>query len=237
MANSRTRTPVGLMKKPWTPMVPCRTNCHSRSQAATATQRLMNRVLPTYHPSAVLFKWNLRVPLLLDLTKARRECEFPETRQTVREIWAEPTIPDLWACWEQHGKHSPLLAVDIETERSPLQISEVGFASDPHHALHIPFVVEKKSWWKTAEEEVPPWKFVKHVCQSSIPKIRQNLQYDMYWLIKEMGIKMMNYKHDAMLLSHAWQPELGKSLYFLGSVLLDEARWKNIRKSIDKEDF
>lgn len=200
-------------------------------------QTKWGKVLPTYHPGAVLAKWNLRVPLLLDLTKARREMEFPETRQVTREIWAEPSIADLWSWWEQHGSKSQLLAVDIETERSPLQISEVGFASDPYHALHIPFMVEKKSWWKNAKDETLAWKFVKHVCESPIPKIGQNLQYDQYWLLKEMGIKVLRHTHDTMLMSHAWQPELEKSLYFLGSAFLDEASWKNIRKSIDKEDF
>jgi uracil-DNA glycosylase len=188
------------------------------------------KCLPVYHPGAVLAKWPLRVPLLMDLTKARRECEFPEIRRVSREIWTEPSPGECYQWWEQHGRTASMLAFDIETERAPLQISEVGFASDPYHALHIPFVLDHKSHYNHTDE-VALWKFVKMACESAVPKIGQNvIQYDSYWMLKQMGIQLRNVQHDTMILSHAWQPELGKSLYDLGAIFLDEASWKNIRK-------
>lgn len=201
------------------------------------------KALPVYHPAAILRNWSLRAITLLDLTKARRELAYPEIRVIEREIWTEPTIDDLWLWWEQHGKHSPLLAVDIETLRYQ-QISEVGFASDKQHALHIPFCWEDKSgrpsvfrqWWRRAEDEVKAWQFVKHVCESAAPKIGQNLKYDVYWLAKEMNIAVRNWTHDTMVACHAWQPELGKSLYDLGAMFLDERSWKSIRKDASKQE-
>lgn len=201
-------------------------------------QTRWGKALPTYHPAAVLGKWGLRPSLLLDLVKAKREAEFPEIRTTSRQIWTEPTIPDLWAWWEQHGSRSPLLSIDIETLKQR-QISEFGVAASPTQALHIPFVWkegrEYKSWWPDVATEAEAWRFVKHVCESDTPKILQNFQYDSYWLAKEMGIVIKNIRHDTMLLSHCFQPELEKSLSFLGSVWLDEKSWKQIRHESGKD--
>jgi len=201
------------------------------------------KVLPTYHPFAILSNWSLRASSLLDLSKARREMQYPGVRTIEREIWTELTIPDLWDWWENYGSKSPLLAIDIETIRNQ-QISEVGFASDNKHALHIPFVWEDRSttpkvyrqWWRKPQDEVKAWEFVRHVLNSPIPKIGQNFKYDAYWLIKEFGFNIRNWQHDTMVATHAWQPELGKGLYDLGAMFLDEKSWKFIRKDTGKQD-
>jgi len=207
-------------------------------------QSSYGKVLPIYHPAAVLRNWSLRTISVLDFLKARREMEFPEIRTRRREIWTEPTIADLWNWWGAHGQHAKLLAFDIETVRKT-QISEIGFAADSEHALHIPFVIEHRlgntrsyrQWWPDVATEAEAWKFVKHVLESDVPKIGQNcIQYDCYWLVKEMGIAVKNVVHDTMTLAHCWQPELDKNLGFLGSVFLDERSWKQIRRDVGKED-
>ena len=199
------------------------------------------KVLPTYHPAAILYNWSLRATTLLDFVKAKREMQFSGFHLTEREIWTEPTIDDLWEWWELYGKASKLLAVDIETLRKQ-QISEIGFASDSQHALHIPFCWLEgktyKSWFPDVKTEAKAWQFVRHVCASPVPKIGQNFQYDAYWLAKHMGIYVRNWQHDTMVASHCWQPELGKGLYDLGALFLNEKDWKSIRKDSmkDKDD-
>ena len=200
-------------------------------------QSKWGKVLPVYHPAMIIRKWSLRATTLLDFAKARRELQFPGFQLVNREIWTEPTIDDLWLWWEQHGKNSPLLAIDIETLRRQ-QISEVGFASDHQHALHIPFCWkdghEYKRWF-SANDEIAAWKFVKHVCESDNPKVLQNGKYDCYWLAHVMGISVRNWSHDTMQAMHAYQPEMGKSLYDLGALFLNEKDWKQIRKDSNKE--
>jgi hypothetical protein len=179
---------------------------------------------------------------VLDLAKALRESAKPGAGLMDREIWTEPTIDDLYKWWFDHGSKASMLAVDIETVKQK-QISEIGFASNPTHALHIPFVYQEggvwKSWWTTALEELKALDFVRMVCESSVPKIGQNLcQYDAYWLAKEWGIVLHNITADTMTLAHCWQPELDKNLGFLGSLFLSEREWKSIRSHSDvrKED-
>lgn len=202
------------------------------------------KALPVYHPAAILRGWDNRIFVVLDSLKAMREMKYPELRTPVRYIWTEPTISDLYAWWDEYGKNSSLLAVDIETVRNE-QISEVGFAASSTHAIHIPFVIEKKEgnrktyrqWWPDTATEVRAWEFVKMVCESPIPKIGQNVvQYDAYWLVKEMGIALMNVTEDTMTKSHCWQPELDKDLGTLGSIFCDEKAWKHIRKDTGKDN-
>lgn len=197
------------------------------------------KVIPCYHPAAILRNWSNRTVTVLDLFKCRKEMEFPHSVRVSREIWTEPTIADLQTWWEQHGSTSSLLAFDIETVRKA-QISEVGFASDAHHALHIPFIIEEDkqyvSYWKTLEEEVLAWQFVKQVLESQVPKLTQNGKYDIYWLVKEFGIPVRNWTHDTMQKAHCWQPELQKSLQFLGSIFMSEMDWKSIRRNVGKEE-
>src|ERR1017187_9649394 len=59
------------------------------------------KVLPTYHPAAVLRQWELRPTTVIDLMKAKREQGFPEVRRPKREIWIEPTLEDLDAFYNQ----------------------------------------------------------------------------------------------------------------------------------------
>lgn len=210
----------------------------------TVTESKWGKVLPVYHPSAILRGWSNRVTTVLDLHKALRQKDFPEIRTLERHIWYKPTISDLYEWWDTFGKHAPLLGVDIETLRNE-QISEITFSASSTQALHVPFVIQDKSdkitpfqsWWPDLETELKAWDFVRMACSSPIPKIGQNVvQYDTYWLLHEMGIPLTNIQEDTMTLAHCWQPELDKNLGFLASIFCDEKAWKHIRTDTVKEN-
>lgn len=198
------------------------------------------KVLPTHHPASVLRNWSQRIVTILDLHKALKESESPIISTLPREIWTRPEIEDCYRWWYLYGSKAELLAFDIETVLNR-QISEISFASDSTHALHIPFFYKENkqyiNWWPDTASEVKAWKFVKMVLESDVPKIGQNCtQYDAYWLLKEMNIAVKNIQHDTMQLSHAWALELEKNLRFLGSIFLSEREWKNIRTDMGKQN-
>lgn len=189
------------------------------------------KVLPTYHPSAVLRNWPLRTIVLADLLKAAREAEFPEIRRPQRFILVRPTLAEMWEWWEEHGRNAPWIAIDIETTKG--QIKNIGFATHRQHAINIPFIVKEKfSYWPTLEEEHHAWSFVKMACESDPPKIGQNFLYDLQFIWR-MGIRVKNYREDTMLLHHSLYPELQKGLGFLGSIYSNEPAWKLMRKNTD----
>jgi uracil-DNA glycosylase len=192
------------------------------------------KMLSTYHPAAVLRDWCLRPVVVRDFIKAKRESEYPEVRYPEREIWIEPTVEDLYVFRDRHLRGAKLLSIDIET--SGTIVTCIGFAPTGTVGIVIPFVRHGRSYWKDDSTEQQVWKFVVEVLNNSrTQKIFQNGLYDIAFLYRSMGIRVMNAEHDTMLLHHALQPESLKSLNFLGSLYTDERHWKSMRDDRDGE--
>ncbi len=199
------------------------------------------KLLPTYHPAALLRQWELRPTVIADLMKAAREKEFPDVRRPEREIWIEPDLDDIRHFISTHIHGCDLLSVDIETSGS--RITCIGFAPSPRIAIVVPFDDARSksgSYWSTRQDERIVWCLVREVLEDSrIPKLFQNGAYDIAFLWRAYGIKTMNAAEDTMLLSHALQPESLKGLGYLGSVYSDEGSWKGMRtkhETIKRDD-
>jgi len=187
------------------------------------------KVLPTYHPSAVLRNWALRVVVVADLLKAQRESKFPEVVRPRREILINPTLEEL-SLWEPRLCSAPILGVDIET--ASRQITCICFAPSPSTALVVPFWDRRShdwSYWPSAEAEGQAWGMVRRVLESPAPKVFQNGLYDLQYIAR-MGIRPKACQEDTMLFHHSLYPELQKGLGFLGSIYTNEASWKLMRR-------
>jgi len=188
------------------------------------------KVLPTWHPAAIMRQWELRVVTLADLYKARTESEFPELRRPERFIYMEPSIQDIKDFYLQHLKHQPFISCDIETKDKT--ITEVGYATaDGKHCLVIPFWDREAAdgnYWETLEEEREAWFCVRYI-NAHHKLIGQNFSYDMQYFWRTVKIPCPKFLGDTMLLHHALQPEMEKSLGFLGSIYTNEPSWKFMR--------
>lgn len=188
------------------------------------------KVLPTWNPGAIRKQWELRVVTLADLHKARVESDFPELRRPERFIYMEPTIQDIKDFYRQYLKDQPFISCDIETKEGT--ITEVGYATaDGKHCLVIPFWdrrVGDGNYWTTLAEEREAWSCVRYI-NTHHPLIGQNFAYDMQYFWRTMGIPCPKFLGDTMLLHHAMQPEMEKSLGFLGSIYTNEPSWKFMR--------
>lgn len=188
------------------------------------------KLLPTYHPAAVLRGPELRPIVLADFDKAAREAAYPDIRRPHRDIWIEPGIEDVrdWIS----TRLSPIrpLSVDIETSGSRITCIGLGYSDI---AIVIPFDDSRAkdgNYWPTLEAERAVWDVIRSVLEDErIPKLFQNGLYDIAFLARSVGIKVMGAEEDTMLLHHALQPEMEKSLGFLGSVYADEGAWKHMR--------
>jgi uracil-DNA glycosylase len=198
------------------------------------------KLLPTYHPTAIFHQYTLRPIVIADLMKAKAQNQFPELRRPKREIWIEPTLEDIREFFNRYCYYTDLLSVDIETYGS--RITCIGFSPSPNRVLVIPFEPGpngEKSYWQTQELETQVWSLIKEILESwVIPKLFQNGLYDIAFLWRSMKIKVMGATEDSMLLHHALQPEMNKSLGFLGSLYSDERMWKGMRKheTIKRDD-
>lgn len=190
------------------------------------------KLLPTYHPASLFRQWENRPTVVIDLTKAKREAEFPDVRRPHCEIWTQPSIAEIRSFINHFLVGCDLASVDIETSGS--RITCIGFASSADRAIVIPFDDERAkggSYWPDRSSEAQAWRLVKRVLvDGSIPKLFQNGLYDIAFLWRSYGIGVRGCQHDTMLLHHALQPESLKGLGYLGSVYTDHGSWKSERK-------
>lgn len=198
------------------------------------------KVLGTYHPAGIMRQYTLFPVSIADFTKAKREMEFADLRRPNHEIWIQPTIEDLFEFEREHLAEYAHLSVDIETQSG--QITCLGFAPNTGVALVVPFVdweQEDGNYWRTVEEEVQAWAWVKRILETAPSAVGQNFLYDIRYLWKVYGIRVPGFAHDTMLLHHALQPEMEKGLNFLASLYTNEASWKFMRthsKTLKQED-
>ena len=197
-----------------------------RGTVATGTL-VSSKVLPTYHPAAVLRNWAWRPIALADLIKAKRESAYAEIKRPKRFILVNPTIAE---CHEWIARHVHTeCACDIETKYGMIEM--IGFSASAEHAMVVPFWDRAKggNFWESPRLEREARDVVRSVLENpNIVKIFQNGLYDLQYLMKE-GYRPRSCLEDTMLYHHALYPEMQKGLGFLGSIYTSEPAWKTMR--------
>lgn len=190
------------------------------------------KVVPTYHPAAVLRQWSLRTVAITDLEKARLESLTPEVNYDDAEIWVEPNGEDLDTFGARFMENATILSCDIETRAK--QITCIGFAPSNDRAIVVPFWNKRDvNYWSEADE-MKAWRWVQKWLECPIPKVFQNGLFDLQYLAM-MGFKPRNCTEDTMLAHHSLYSELPKNLRFLGSTMTNFPSWKSMRKQRTKD--
>lgn len=211
------------------------TNGIGKVRGTLTQSKLGFKILPTYHPAAVLRQWMFRVIVVADLRKVVEEQEFAELRLPKRRILINPTVFDLEFFYDQYLRDAKEIAVDIETKRGLVRC--IGFAPNPSIACVCPFIDFRYpdfSYWRSPGEELRALRFCKSVLEGPAIKVLQNGSYDLQYLWKTMGLRLRNFAVDTTLAHHALYPELPKDLGFLGSVYTKEPSWKMMRHRSDE---
>jgi DNA polymerase len=188
------------------------------------------KIVPTWHPAAVLRAYDLKLDLTLDLIKARNEAAFPEIRHVPRQIWIYPEIEDLWEFEKQFSHVGPLCSVDIETAHN--EVTCIGFAFDPNNALVVPFWSELRpghSYWTSLEEELEAWRFVRHMLDTYCILGQNYYAYDSWFMLRTLGLVSRKMTADTMIQHHAHMPELQKKLGYLTSIYCNAPAYKTLR--------
>lgn len=191
------------------------------------------KVLPTYHPAAVLRQWEWRTLVLADLIKARAEAEFPEIVYPKREIWIEPNI---WDISRFIAKYLPCKVLSVDIELVGPFVSIVGLSPRPDLSLVVPFVnLDGMSYWAKPEDEVQAWELVNFAMQSLCDEIvMQNGIFDTMHLLVQ-GVVPRRYSRDTMFKHHALYPGVQKALGFMGSLYTTERAWKMLRPHVKRD--
>ena len=199
------------------------------------------KLVPTYHPAAVMRNWQLLTIGVKDFEKAAAEAELgPNIVYPKVEIWVEPTVADVLS-WVPQMQASPKLSVDIETGWG--QITSIAFAPTTSLAFEIPFVdlrKPNKSYWPTVEQERDVWLAVRDVLEYPNPKVGQNYMYDLFWLYMQKGIATRNYRFDTRLRHKVLFPELPADLANMSATYTRIGAYKGwggrYQKATEKKD-
>lgn len=181
-----------------------------------------------------------------DVEASRREQDHIQFQQREESRPPRRTLDTKLPMRTLHGSRDTLspgwLAVDIENH-ADLTLACMGFAPDPLRAWVIPATSE----WQMAA--------IRSLCESSVPKVLQNGQYDHFFLQRFAGITLRNQVFDTMLGWHALQPELAgkkmqvgarkkasnrttiKSLKFLASIYTRDAWFKNYQFETESDRY
>lgn len=198
-------------------------------------------VIPTYHPAAILRQYNFRTTAIANLRKCAEVAKglsgksglvYPNTPEY--KIITNPTLDQVESFAEKACK-APEIAFDVETKFG--QIRTISFTIAANHAFVIPFwEPPAASYWPTLDGELRAWRAVKRIMESPGDKIGQNTLYDIQYLWRVHGIKVLGNIHDTMAWSHSAEPELPRTLGHLAATYLNMPEWKQMRVKSEKEE-
>jgi len=195
------------------------------------------KVVPTYHPAAVLRQFNLRSIGIADTIKCGLESSSPSIQRKQRLILVDPSLAEIEEFFKTHIYTASRVSVDIETKNG--QITCVGVGVSPQLSIVIPFWDKRKNdwnYWPDAASERAAWGFIRDLLANpNIQIVGQNFLYDIQYLYRVMGFKILGEIHDTMLMHHSMYPELEKGLGFLGSIYCNEMSWKHLRTKGQEE--
>lgn len=204
------------------------------------------KVLPIFHPAAILRQWTFRQPTIHDLRNRVPQALKDDWRAAPLRIKTfDPSYNH--ACqlltellW--HLDHTPQgldLACDIETKAR--LITCIGFCYQPARAFTIPLMkveqVEGKpkfSSFYTIREEMKVIHFLYRIFTHPNARfIGQNFHYDMYYIWEQYGWDF-TCAYDLMSLSNLCFPGTPKNLGHLSSLYYDyHVYWKDDNKEWD----
>lgn len=202
------------------------------------------KLLPIYHPAAIMRAWYQRDPTIHDL-KRRVPLALANDWRGKYEFWAPPTFEQAvgkfteWLRRADSGE-KPRIAADMENFRKSKLMTCVGFADSAHFAMSIPWVRKTASktydsYW-TVEQEAKLYHLIR--CVVSHPNIEidgQNFVYDTQYFQRDFGVTPL-LTHDTMLHQNTFFPGTPKDLSYLSSLYVHyHWYWKEDAKEWDEK--
>lgn len=209
------------------------------------------KVMPTYHPAAVMRRYTFHPIVEMDFAKASKESEFRELRTPEVAFTIGPTAQQVLT-WFSNIKDYPRISFDIETIGKHVRC--IGFAKGSNSgmkSLVVPFIrfpssdmtlIKSKtgsaviqvggsssdttSYWSKNDELIVLDRIAEVLNDKSIQKVGQNsISFDAPILKDEFGLHIDNHFMDTMHAWHVLYPELPMGLSFLCSILTDYSNY------------
>ena len=188
----------------------------------------MLKVLPTYHPAAVL-RMNEYLPVVqADLKRAKL---YAEGKVSIpkRTFITKMTFTEAGE-WLERARKNRLVTVDIETDPGGQRILCVGFGL----SKSLAFSIACDQRW-TVQEEALLWIHMKDVlADPQVAKSFQFGQFDMTVLGAQRSVIVNNVPYDTLIMHHNCYPEFPNGLGFQCSLYTLQPYYKDVRSDQKK---
>lgn len=181
------------------------------------------KVIPTYHPSLIL-REATKYPIFdTDIARVVNDSTFPELRLSSRKFIIDPKFDEL-EYWVKEILSYEEYAVDIENTKGGRLLC-VGFAISP--SLGICIVNDGSPLFDHA---------IDRLLTSDNTKIFHFRTHDIPFLKYERGLIVKGNIIDTYINQHVMNPELPKTLAFIGSVKTRQPFWKDDKSDKDSDN-
>lgn len=208
------------------------------------------KVIPTLHPAAVLRTPGWAYRCRRDWRRIAGDLAFRDRRLPEREHLIRPSFDDVRG-FVADAEHADVLAVDIETPRKRIAVTErtkrgkavartrlgdarvtcVGVALSASLSMTIPTTLE---YWHDPDTLAAVWVLLRQLGASPVPKALQNGLFDTFWLA-DHDVELVNWLWDTRDLHHGLRPNDEHSLAYMASLDTREPYWKDDGKGEDPE--
>ncbi len=194
------------------------------------------KVIPTYHPAAVLRQWTWRAAVVHDLRRAARfrngeGYPVPRYNFILRPSYAE-AIQTLDRLIRRADNGERLrLAHDIETRAGHIACYGIAWSRTDAICIPIMCVERAEGYWDLQSETEIVLRIRRLLTHPQVEVIGQNHSYDSQYTDR-FAFFVPNLKLDTMIGQHALFADLPKALYFLASIYCDYyVYWKDEGKN------
>jgi DNA polymerase I-like protein with 3'-5' exonuclease and polymerase domains len=192
------------------------------------------KVIPTYHPAAVLRQWSWRSAAVADLRRAYRESgsrtyDPPRWNFDIRPSFERVMERLNWLLMLAEGGPLPL-SFDLETRSG--HIACAGIAWSQTDAVCIPLMASgsPSGYWPAEQELEVTWALRRLLTHENARAVGQNLLYDAQYTLRHWGFAP-RVTQDTMITHHSAFCELPKALDFQASLYCRSYRfWKHDAK-------
>lgn len=190
-----------------------------------------SRVIPTYHPAAILRMWEWRAVAVLDFKRAANELR---RGRTAPPDWRFIIRPNLQTVLETldgllgRVEREPTW-IDLDLETKAGHISCCGLSWSRTEAICIPFLLSQTGptpYWMEEEEAAILGSLFRLLTHPNCWVRGQNLLYDCQYTHRRWHF-IPNVKQDTMISQHVLWASLPKSLAFQASMYCEHyVNWK-----------
>jgi uracil-DNA glycosylase len=195
------------------------------------------KVIPTYHPAAILRQWDWRAISLHDLRRAKREAETATYRIPEWTFILRPSIVQalgtLGGLLERLETGPTLLSFDLETRAG--HIACAGIAWSKEAAICIPFMAvgQPEGYWPLEEEVLVLDALRLALCHPNARVVGQNLLYDAQYTWRHWHFTPRVH-FDTMIAHHtAFAAAAGPDETSLAKLNKQKKRQGGFKKSLD----